>query len=488
MPEFSWEELARTLFEEMADALILFDPETEMPLDVNPMMQKLTKLPRQELLSRELSFFLRAENGRRLDEMQYAIRNTTFFHSQEGFLLRETLMDRWRPVNITVTRLHALERPLGLLVVRDISSRVLAEAERNQLQRQLLMAQKLEAVGKLSSGVAHELNNLMTVALGCVAQLERAPDQEEAQQSVNVLREVISQGTGLARSLLRFGRQLPPKMERVDLREVVRQGIRVLRNVLGDMIDLCETGDWDFPLWVNADRGQLQQIMMNLGLNAKAAMPTGGVLTVALKTILPSLKVALTLQDSGQGIDPQVLPRLFEPFFSHRKPGEGIGLGLSIVKDIVEAHNGTIDVQSTVGVGTTVRMEFPLRVDAPLPPVREAPEPIEKAIAIVVKPAGYIRDVLTSALRTFGFDVCNYSTVEGADLALEQFRQQIRLLVVDLEDGVPDHWNAIDTIPMLVVASDKNSSPLPTSPLRRVLDPPFRMSEFRQCVQELLST
>ncbi|MBX9583602.1 MAG: response regulator, partial [Gemmataceae bacterium] len=230
--------------------------------------------------------------------------------------------------------------------------------DRRRLEEQLREGQKLEALGRLAGGVAHDFNNLLTVIKGNADLLrEGVPDGPPPGELVDDIRGAADRAAGLVRQLLTFGRRQPVKPEVVDLNEVVRETVGMLRRVLGSRVQVAA----DLvpgAARVRADRTQLIQVVMNLAVNARDAMPNGGTLSVSTRAGRGKL-VRLEVADTGTGMPPEVRAKIFEPFFTTKGPGQGTGLGLATVYGIVKQSGGEIAVDSTPGIGTTFRVDFP---------------------------------------------------------------------------------------------------------------------------------
>jgi PAS domain S-box-containing protein len=263
-------------------------------------------------------------------------------------------------------------------LLQDISERKRDEEEKQKLQGQLFQAQKLEAVGTLAGGVAHDFNNLLTIILGFSELLKKAVLTDTVAQSN--LEEIVKAGNRakeLVQQLLAFSRPGPQTQCPQALHVIVAESLRLLQAVLPSTIEVCShldsSGD---VVFVNAT--QMQQVIMNLGMNALHAMQhTGGVLEVRLEplvitnafasahpTLRPGLYSKLQMRDTGCGMTPEVMSRIFDPFFTTKPVGEGSGLGLSVVHGIVSSHGGSITVESTPGQGTIFAVYLPQMTDA----------------------------------------------------------------------------------------------------------------------------
>ncbi|MEW5742983.1 MAG: PAS domain S-box protein [Myxococcota bacterium] len=245
--------------------------------------------------------------------------------------------------------------------------------ERRRLEEELRRAQRLEAVGQLAGGVAHDFNNLLAVQQMNLSLLMRRADLSEGAREL--LRE-LEQGTQVAsdvtRQLLAFSRRQRLEKRVVSLDALVAELMRLLQRVVPENIKLEHVRAAD-PTWVNVDVGAAEQTVMNLVVNARDAMPEGGVCTISTALTDNGRSVTLSIKDTGHGIDPQALPHIFEPFFTTRQGGRGTGLGLATVYGLVTQHGGLIEVDSAPGEGATFRIKLPA-----------APPPSEEAPAVVV--------------------------------------------------------------------------------------------------------
>jgi two-component system, cell cycle sensor histidine kinase and response regulator CckA len=259
----------------------------------------------------------------------------------------------------------------AILVFRDATRRQQHEAALLESERQLLQAQRTEAVGRLAGGVAHDFNNLLTVINGYADLVLREIGLDErARGGIQEIRKAGQKAAGLTRQLLSFSRGKPLKLEVIDLNQVVANVEAMLRRLIGENIALVTvlTGE---PLGVTADVGQIEQVIMNLVTNARNAMPGGGKLTLetgvkdpdqnaASETSdAPSRYAVLAVKDTGVGIDQQTKLHLFEPFFTTKEVGKGTGLGLSTIYGIVKHHHGHVRVHSELGRGSTFEIYLP---------------------------------------------------------------------------------------------------------------------------------
>ena len=244
--------------------------------------------------------------------------------------------------------------------------------ERRRLETQLRESQKMDAIGRLAGGIAHDFNNLLTVIHGNAELLSESDlDPEVVGELVQDIRGASERAAGLVRQLLTFGRRQPARPEVVDLNAVVTDLAGLLRRLLGERVTIA-TQLSTTPVFTRVDRSQLEQVVMNLAVNARDAMPKGGTLTICTsagmesQNGLPPAKIArLIVSDTGTGISPEVRAKIFEPFFTTKGPGKGTGLGLATVYGIIKQSGGQIGVDSAPGVGTAFRVELPWCSDSP---------------------------------------------------------------------------------------------------------------------------
>ena len=245
-------------------------------------------------------------------------------------------------------------RVVGVLgVYQDVT-------ERKRLEAQFRQAQKMEAVGRLAGGIAHDFNNLLTIISGNVHLIQHLPPGDpEFPQLLDDIRDAADRAAALTRQLLTFSRKQPTRPVVLDLSEVVSGLASMLRRLIGERIAV-RTQLAPHPVRVRIDRGQLEQVLMNLAVNAKDAMPDGGTLTIGTAEVTgPGRLGRLAITDTGVGMTDEVKRHLFEPFFTTKDVGKGTGLGLATVYGIVEQAGGAIEVESAPGAGTTFTVRFP---------------------------------------------------------------------------------------------------------------------------------
>ncbi|WP_447973626.1 response regulator [Nitrospira sp. Kam-Ns4a] len=339
-------------------------------------------------------------------------------------------------------------------VIRDARGRplrmvgtMLDLSEQKELEAQLRQAQKMEAIGQLAGGIAHDFNNLLTVITGySQLLLEHLQTDEALRTQVEEIKKAGDRAAALTRQLLAFSRQQAVQPRLLDLNAVIRNVAQMLCRLLGERIDLHIHAASD--LWpVKADPNQLEQVLMNLAVNARDAMPDGGRLTIATQnveldrayacthpSVNPGPYVRLAVSDSGCGMDEATLARIFEPFFTTKEPGKGTGLGLPTVYGIVKQHGGSIVVSSEPGRGSSFTIYLP-RADAPalVPPAEEAAAPSRGTETILlVEDEEAVRRFARTVLEQHGYTVLEAETGAEALRISQAYGAPIHLLVTDL--------------------------------------------------------
>ncbi len=321
-----------------------------------------------------------------------------------------------------------------LSITRDVTRWRRAEEERDRLRERVQETQRLEGLGRLAGGVAHDFNNLLTVILGCCEVLREALETRAPEQLAEVeeVRAAGERARDLTGQLLAFARRQVVAPRALDLGEVLRSAERLLRRVLGEDVALAvEVGEGLWP--VHCDPGQLEQVLVNLAVNARDAMPGGGTLTIAAHNQPPGW-VRLAVRDTGTGMPPEVQAHLFEPFFTTKEKGKGTGLGLATVHGIVAQAGGRIEVQTTAGVGTTFAVLLPRSAAAPeavVAPARPAASGGSETV-LVIEDDPQVRSVTVRALQGAGYQLLVAGSGDEALALAEQDARRLDLVVSDV--------------------------------------------------------
>ena len=250
-----------------------------------------------------------------------------------------------------------------------------------QLEEQLRTSQKMEALGLLASGIAHDFNNLLHVVQGNAGLALHDPHlSPSVRESLAQINTAVERAAQLTRQLLVFGRGEPNERTQFDLNHTTREMIKMLARLIGPHV-VVDFHPSSLPAEIVGDRGQIEQVLLNLCLNARDAMPTGGHLRISLQHSSPSSphaphEVVLTVSDTGSGMEPATISRIYEPFFTTKPQGRGTGLGLSVVYSVVRKHEGVIDVQSAPGKGTVFTIRFPAANTLPAHAASEEAPPL----------------------------------------------------------------------------------------------------------------
>ena len=473
---------------------------------VNPKMAAMLGFSAEEMAGRALQDFMDAE-GRALTARHLARRRQGIAEQHDFKFLRRDGSELW---TLMATNPIMDERGAyagAMAMVTDIS-------ERRRLEDELRQAQKMEAVGRLAGGIAHDFNNQLTVIQGYgELALKRAGDEVLAKH----LRHIVSateHSADLVRQLLSFSRKGRQGLVAVDLHGVIAE----LQDVLGRSLDKrirIEVALRAEATVVTGDRGLLQSAILNLALNARDAMPEGGVLRFATAVVgvdeaqaarlgggaAAGRHLRLTVSDSGQGMTAEVQRHLFEPFFSTKAPGQGTGLGLASVYGTVQQHDGGIEVASAPGSGTVFHVYLPLATDqahaAPVPDAGAGHAPAAAARILLIEDEGLVAALVEDTLIDLGHMVI--SRRDGA-AGLEHFRghwQRIDLVILDMNMpvmGGPETFTAlrlVDPGVRVLVVSGYSESGGVEGLLRQgavgFLAKPFRPEVLAQRVADLLA-
>ena len=332
-------------------------------------------------------------------------------------------------------------RAVGAMM--DISRTKEAADQLARSQDMLRQAQKMESLGQMAGGVAHDFNNILTVIEGHAELLKREFLTADGQESINEIIASVQRASGLTRQLLTFSRKNIVNPEVLDLNEVIHSLGKMLARILGEHIAL-EIATGAPPPHVRADRGMVEQIVMNLAINARDAMPEGGRLVIASATgklpptVVPNSSTGhwaiLKVRDTGCGIPKENMPKIFEPFFTTKDVGKGTGLGLATVYGIVQQHSGHIQVQSSPGEGAAFSIYLPLAARETQAPAPVRPRHISHGseTILVVEDEPALLNLATAILQRFGYKVLQAPSGVQALKVWQEHKDQIHLVLTDM--------------------------------------------------------
>lgn len=398
-------------------------------------------------------------------------------------------------------------------LILDITEQKQAEAQRAELERQLRQAQKMEAVGRLAGGVAHDFNNILLAILGNVELLRTdlrsgLINEDRLQADLEQIDRAGQRARALTRQLLSFSRQQALRPEVIDPNAGLSDMEGMLRRLIGEDVTLNLSLDPNVRcVWMDA--GQFEQVILNLVVNARDAMPDGGRLTLEAANVVigpdeaagvaPGVYVQLSVADTGCGMDAATIERVFDPFFTTKPPGKGTGLGLATVHGVVRQAGGTVSVESHPGQGTTFRLRIPA-LDTRHRPAAAAPLPKRtagKETIVVCEDEEAVRTLACRVLERDGYTVLSAeSGAKAIEVALEH-RGDIHLLLTDVilpdqsgrkvAEALQAQFPKLRTLYMSGYAADIIARHGVLEEGVRLLDKPFRLASLLQEVREVLS-
>jgi two-component system cell cycle sensor histidine kinase/response regulator CckA len=433
------EQRYRAIVETSLDGVALTDPEGRLAFLNARMAEMLGRRP-QDLIGRPLTEFLHGDKGEDLRRQLTAPAPDA--SGRHDIHLRRADGTEFWGIASTCPMFDDRRSLVGMVtMLTDIT-------DRKQLQDELHQAQKMEAIGQLAGGVAHDFNNLLTAIFGYtdLARHTLTPNHP-AVESLKGVVAAAEQAAGVSRSLLTFSRKMPVQKKTTDLNEIVTKAAHLLQRLLPASIRLVTETD-KVPTLVNADPTQMQQVIMNLAINARDAMPDGGTLRITTRAVVEPPKggpgtheaaaeprVCLAVSDTGVGMTPEILERIFEPFFTTKPKGAGTGLGLSIIDGIVKEHGGTIRVQSEPGEGTTFTISLPA-ISKAASAVAGTPAAASRGagqVILLAEDDAQVRAITVSALTAAGYEVLQAADGEAMLEAFASNRDRVRLILTDAE-------------------------------------------------------
>jgi PAS domain S-box-containing protein len=445
------EENYRHLFDGAPDPIIIIDPVTRDIVDANRVAERVYGYTRSELIGQD-AIILSNEPAASKDSMDRAAREDTVLVPRREHRRKDGSLF---PTEIHYSFFIRGGRRMLVAVIRDISSRVAAQRQLEETESQLRQAQKMESMGRLAGGVAHDFNNILTAILGLSElSINALPAGDRVREDVEEIRRSALRAASLTQQLLVFSRRqvVAPRLISVD--KTVADLEKMLRRILGEHIELSVLPAASDAV-VKADPGQIEQLVVNLSVNARDAMPQGGTLTIrtaalaldeataATESLPPGRYAEIRVEDTGTGISDEVRKHLFEPFFTTKEQGKGTGLGLSTCYGITRQSGGAIQCASTVGNGTVFRVLLPCVAGSPEAAPTKSPkgDSVGTETILFVEDDASVRDLATRLLRRAGYVVVEASDgMKGLSLLANDAQKTIRIVLTDMVMPVMSGW------------------------------------------------
>ena len=432
----------RSLFEVMPLPAWVYDCGTQHFLSVNPAAVERYGYSEEEFLRMTLShLWLPGERETRsasIANLTGTVHSRNIRHAtRDG-----TVMD----VEVVGTDFEFAGRPARVCVVNDVTEQRRLRERQREMEDRLVLAQKMDAVGRLAGGVAHDFNNLLSVVMGAAEAIGAdLPPMDARLEDVNDIRAAAERGGALTRQLLAFGRKEVHAPTLLDLNDVIGNVERLLARALGDHIRFQVERGVRSACTV-ADASQLEQVLVNLAINARDAMPRGGTLTVrtgvrdmapleaALLDVVPGRYVTIEVRDTGVGMDDAARARAFEPFFTTKGPQQGSGLGLSTVYGIARQNGGAVTLESTVDQGTCVTVLLPRAGDASTTQTGEmrAASTNARRVVLLVEDEPRVRSQARRLLERSGYDVIEAADGAEGERAFDERAGTVDVIVTDI--------------------------------------------------------
>jgi PAS domain S-box-containing protein len=344
------------------------------------------------------------------------------------------------PIEASISQIDADGHNLFTAIIRDIS-------DRKRLESQFLRAQRMESIGTLAGGIAHDLNNVLSPILTAVELLRMRLSDESSQRLLNILHTNAVRGSEMIKQVLSFARGVEGEYITLQPTHLIKEIVKILTDTLPKSIEI--TFSIDLNLWsVSGDATQLHQVLMNLCVNARDAMPQGGKLRVEAENVeidehyarmnveaKPGKYVSITVLDTGVGIPEQNLTKIFDPFFTTKEQGQGTGLGLSTVAGIVRSHGGFVNVYSEVGRGARFKVYLPAIESAPPGPAKPSSRDLPAGageLILVIDDENAIREVARETLKAFGYRVIVASDGAEAMAVFATHKDEVKVVITDM--------------------------------------------------------
>lgn len=427
-------------------------------------------------------------------------------HDVRG-LEEQMLHSSGEPVDVSINAsllYDELHKPILLRVVaRDIT-------EKKKMEAKILHAQRIDSIGNLAGGVAHDFNNILTSILGSTTIMKRKMKKNDPWfRFVDIIETAAKRGAGFTRQLLTFARKSNVQFRPVVLNDIIEETLHLFEHSIDKTISVKKILTNDVCL-INGDDGQIQQSLLNLLINARDAMPEGGIITVqsekinfdarldsAIAESRTGAYVAVSVTDHGVGMDRQIQQRIFEPFFTTKDQGKGTGLGLAVVYGVINAHNGFITVQSEPGLGSQFTLYFPLLKETERPPQSLKRQEIERGSEriLVVDDEHNVAEVIGGMLTDLGYDV---TLAESGKKAISLYKKNSFFDAVILDMNMPQmggketyaKLKALDPEVRIIVSTGYSSKGFEFSDkgesAKAYLQKPYQLEELSRTMREVL--
>ena len=432
----------RTIFERVAVGIALVSIDGQL-VETNPALREMLRYGEEELRNRVFNEFIHPEDAAiDVDLDQELIAGKRDHYQIEKRFIRKDGGVVWCQLNVSFIRGGHQERPFTICMVEDIT-------ERKQLETQFFQSQKMETIGRLAGGIAHDFNNLLTVIKGYTQlTLNHIQEGDPCRENIEEIKSAAERAAELTNQLLTFSRRQILDMKVLDLNTIVRGLEKMTGRIIGEDIEMFTVLD-DHLGRVKTDPGQLEQVILNLVVNARDAMPAGGKLAIETANVVlddtyarthigvtPGSYVMLSVSDTGYGISPEIKELIFEPFFTTKEEGKGTGLGLSTIYGIVKQSGGNIWVYSEPGRGTTFKIYLPrIEEETGALPVQDDTDhlPKGKETVLLVEDDPSLRALAARVLRYQGYKVLEATNGhEAIGIARENVQEKIDLLLSDV--------------------------------------------------------
>lgn len=495
----------RNLFENASDGIFIYDLKNGRLLEVNKAACELLGYCREELMQKSLADLLTPENANKASKRIDKLRRCGHIFFETAYICHD---GSHIPLEASTSLIEHNEKPAIITFARDITDRKHVEEEKKRLETQLVQAQRVEAIGTLAAGIAHNFNNLLMGIQGntSIILLDMKSDHPHY-KNLNNIEKLVQNGSKLTSHLLGYAREGRYETKSVSLNRIVKETLDTFHAAKKEIRLHMELSENLFC--IKADQGQIEQILLNLYVNAADAMPGGGDIFLETKNVtykdmsdkpygpIPGNYVLLTVRDTGVGMDKETMKRVFEPFFTTKGLARGTGLGLASTYGIIKAHGGYIDVDSKEGHGTAFSIYLPATKMALKERVEKNKEILKgKETVLLVDDENLIADTGEQMLKILGYKVL---LARGGQDALEQYennKENIGIVILDMVmpdmggGETYDRMKEIDPDVKVLLSSgysiDGEASEILQRGCNAFIQKPFRMEQLSQKLREVI--